>query len=35
VSQITGYIAQNGQLVNPVDKNLLGSVRPISYRHGK
>lgn len=35
VSQITDYIAQNGQLDVPVDKNLLGSVSPISYGHCK
>ena len=35
VSQITDHIAQNGQMVIPVDKILLGSVGPISYGHGK
>ena len=35
MGQITPDIGQNRQIANPVDKNLLGSVRPIFYRRTK
>ena len=35
VGQITPYIGQSRQKAEPVDKILLGSVRPISYGRSK